>query len=44
MDIKDKEMHRVATTAIIYNKDGKFLITKRAMHKKHFPGKWKEKS
>src|SRR6202042_794232 len=40
MDIKDKEMHRVATTAIIYNKAGEFLITKRAMHKKHFPGKW----
>lgn len=40
MDIKDKELHRVATTAIIYNAEGKFLITKRAMHKKHFPGRW----
>jgi 8-oxo-dGTP pyrophosphatase MutT (NUDIX family) len=40
MEIKDKELHRVATTAIIYNKDGKFLITKRAPHKKHFPNKW----
>jgi 8-oxo-dGTP pyrophosphatase MutT (NUDIX family) len=40
MDIKDKELHRVATTAIIYNKEGKFLITKRSPHKKHFPGKW----
>ncbi len=40
MDIKDKELHRVATTAIIYNNEGKFLITKRAPHKKHFPNKW----
>lgn len=40
MEIKDKELHRVATTAIIYNKDGRFLIIKRAMHKKHFPGRW----
>jgi len=39
-DIKDRELHRVATTAIIYNSEGKFLITKRAMHKKHFPGRW----
>jgi 8-oxo-dGTP pyrophosphatase MutT (NUDIX family) len=40
MEIKDKELHRIATTAIIYNDDGKFLITKRAAHKKHFPNKW----
>jgi 8-oxo-dGTP pyrophosphatase MutT (NUDIX family) len=40
MEIKDKELHRVTTTAIIYNDEGKFLVTKRAMHKKHFPGKW----
>ena len=40
MEVKDKELHRVATTAIIYNKEGKFLITKRAPHKKHFPNKW----
>ncbi len=39
-EIKDKELHRMATTAIIYNSDGEFLITKRALHKKHFPGKW----
>ncbi len=38
--IKDKELHRVATTAIIYNSERKFLITKRSVHKKHFPGKW----
>ncbi len=40
MEIKDKELHRVATTAIIYNNEGKFLITKRAPHKKHFPNRW----
>ncbi len=39
MDIKDKELHRVATTAIIH-KDGKYLITKRSAHKKHFPNRW----
>lgn len=40
MEIKDKELHRIAMTAIIYDSDRKYLITKRAMHKKHFPGKW----
>ncbi|MFZ2049028.1 MAG: NUDIX domain-containing protein [Minisyncoccia bacterium] len=39
MEIKDKELHRVATTAIIH-KDGKYLITKRSAHKKHFPNRW----
>ena len=34
--IKDKELHRIAITAIIYNKDGKFLITKRSLKKKLF--------
>ena len=38
--IKDKELHRIAITAIIYNKDRKFLITKRSLKKKAFPGKW----
>jgi len=40
MDIKDKELHRIALTAIIYNKEGKYLITRRALTKKAFPGKW----
>lgn len=40
MDTKDKELHRIVTTAIIYNKEGKFLITKRSPHKKRFPNKW----
>jgi len=39
MEIKDKELHRVVVTAIIY-KDGKYLITKRSPHKKVFPNKW----
>jgi len=40
------ELHRVTCTAIIYKENGdsdsskKFLITKRALNKKKFPGKW----
>lgn len=37
--IKNRELHRIVTTAIIY-KSGKFLITKRSLDKKVFPGKW----
>jgi 8-oxo-dGTP pyrophosphatase MutT (NUDIX family) len=40
MEIKDKELHRIAVTAIVYNKDRQFLITKRAAHEEHWPGKW----
>ncbi len=40
MEIKDKELHRIAITAIIYNNEGKYLITKRALNKKASPGKW----
>ena len=40
MEIKDKELHRIALTAIIYNDEGKYLITQRALNKKAFPGKW----
>ncbi len=39
MEIKDKELHRIASTAIIH-KDGKYLITQRSLDKKAFPGKW----
>lgn len=35
-----KELHRIATTVIIYNDEGKYLITQRSMKKKAFPGKW----
>jgi 8-oxo-dGTP pyrophosphatase MutT (NUDIX family) len=40
MEIKDKELHRIALTAIIYRKDRTFLITRRSLAKKAFPGKW----
>lgn len=36
----NSEMFRVATTAIIFNREGKMLITKRANHKLIWPGKW----
>ena len=35
----NKELHRIATTCIIY-KDGKYLITRRSLKKKAFPGMW----
>jgi len=43
MEIQNKEMHRITSTAIIYKQeDGvfKYLITQRALTKKAFPGKW----
>ena len=43
MKIKNKELHRVVPTAIIYRKQGKdikYLITQRSLDKKVFPGKW----
>ncbi|MFH1402176.1 MAG: NUDIX domain-containing protein [Patescibacteria group bacterium] len=43
MKIKHKELHRITSTAIIYKKEGnkiKYLITKRSLNKKAFPGKW----
>lgn len=39
MQIQNKELHRITSTAIIH-KDGKYLITRRALTKKAFPGKW----
>jgi 8-oxo-dGTP pyrophosphatase MutT (NUDIX family) len=39
MEIKNRELHRIALTAIIH-KDGKYLITKRSPDKKAFPNKW----
>lgn len=38
--IPNQEMHRIATTAIIFRDDDRVLITKRAEHKKVWPGKW----
>jgi 8-oxo-dGTP diphosphatase len=39
MEIKDRELHRMVSTAIIY-KDGKYLLLRRSLSKKVFPGKW----
>jgi len=39
-EINNKELHRIATTVLIYKPDFTYLITKRAMHKKMMPGKW----
>ncbi len=39
-EIKDKELHRITTTTLVYKPDFTYLITKRAMHKKAHPGKW----
>lgn len=38
-EIKNRELHRIVSTAIIY-KDGKYLITRRSLTKKAFPGQW----
>jgi len=35
----DKELHRISSTAIIH-KNGKYLLLKRSLEKKAFPGKW----
>ncbi|HSE56841.1 MAG TPA: NUDIX hydrolase [Candidatus Paceibacterota bacterium] len=40
MEPLDKELHRIAVTTIVYRDDGKFLITRRSLEKKAFPGKW----
>lgn len=39
MNAEPQLLHEVAITAIIV-KDGKYLITRRVMTKKRFPGKW----
>lgn len=39
MEIQNKELHRIALTAIIH-KDGKYLLVRRNLNKKAFPGKW----
>lgn len=38
--LRDKELHRIAPTAIIYRPNRTYLITRRALTKKAFPGKW----
>lgn len=39
-NVKYKDLHRIVLTCIIYNNEGKFLITKRAPTKKAYPNKW----
>jgi 8-oxo-dGTP pyrophosphatase MutT (NUDIX family) len=39
MKNKERELHRVTSTAIIY-KDSKYLLLRRSLNKKVFPGKW----
>ena len=39
MENQNQYLHEVAITAIIV-KDGKYLITRRSLRKKRFPGKW----
>jgi 8-oxo-dGTP pyrophosphatase MutT (NUDIX family) len=38
--VQDNERHRIVMTAIIYNDEGKYLVTKRSPTKKVFPNKW----
>lgn len=40
MEVKQKELHRVVATVIIYRPDRTYLITKRSSKLKVFPGKW----
>lgn len=39
MEIRDKESHRVVSTAIVH-KNGKYLILQRSPNKKVFPNRW----
>ena len=39
MSTIDRELHRITSTAIIY-KNKKYLLIKRSLAKKTFPGKW----
>jgi 8-oxo-dGTP pyrophosphatase MutT (NUDIX family) len=39
-EIQNKELHRIVTTTLVYKPDFKYLITRRALHKKSHPGKW----
>lgn len=39
-EIKDRELHRVVTTTLVYKPNFTYLITKRSLQKKSHPGKW----
>lgn len=38
-EIKNRELHRIVSTAIIHRR-GKFLIVRRSLEKKVWPGRW----
>ena len=38
--VKDNELHRIVMTCIIYNDEGRYLVTKRAPTRKVYPDKW----
>ena len=40
MKIKDKELHRITTTTLVYKPNFTYLITRRALHKKSYHGLW----
>lgn len=40
MEDKSKLLHIIAVTAIVYNQEGKFLITKRSPNEPRFPNRW----
>lgn len=40
MGVPNQELHRIATTCIIFRPDGCVLILKRAPHKKEWPNIW----
>ena len=40
MAVPARELHRVVPTVIIYNSDRKYLLAKRSLDLKVFPGKW----
>lgn len=43
MEVQERELHRIVPTAVIYKKENgkiQYLITKRSLEKKAFPGKW----
>jgi 8-oxo-dGTP pyrophosphatase MutT (NUDIX family) len=40
MNYDKNKLHYISVTGILVNKEGKFLITKRADWEKAFPGKW----
>jgi 8-oxo-dGTP pyrophosphatase MutT (NUDIX family) len=38
--VSQKDLHRICLTAIIYNDEGNYLITKRSLNQIVHPGKW----